>query len=96
MFIAIRHMIMFLAIMILFDQNYSICQQTIKQNFENGSYIQGQICVIKKPNYRFEMMANIFDKYDATVVRNTESIGLSLIQVTKGKNIFIKSKEDTT
>lgn len=81
-------MIIFLLIMILSNQNYSICQHTTKQIIEVESYVEGQICVIKKPNYSFEMMVAVFDKYNATIFRNTESLGLSLIQVSKGANIF--------
>lgn len=88
MFIVIRNMLIFLVIMILSNQNYFFCQQTTKQIIEGESCIEGQICVIKRTNYSFEMMEDVFHKYGATIVRNTESIGLSLIQVNRGTNIF--------
>lgn len=88
MFIVIRHMSIILAIMILSNQNYSICQQITKQIIEGKSCIEGQICVIKKTNYSFEMMENVFNKYSATIIRNTASIGLSLIQVSRGTDIL--------
>ena len=88
MFIVIRNMLIFLVIMILSNQNYFFYQQTTKLIIEGESCIEGQICVIKRTNYSFEMMEDVFHKYGATIVRNTESIGLSLIQVNRGTNIF--------